>query len=89
MNRVMGLSTSVLFGALILATNGQAAESGGVQGASTWGEQYPYWCTQGGEGMCRYYSDPNTPTGQYVTGCGGLYWFHTHYYVLVYCGSLP
>lgn len=84
----MKLPLGVLLGAAVLAGEGQAAEAG-IQGASYWDEQFPYWCSQGGEGMCRYYSDENTPTGQFVTGCGGLYWVHTHYYVLSYCGGLP
>lgn len=89
MSRAMKVSSLFVLSSILIARVGRAEHQGGIQGASYWDEQFPYFCTQGGEGMCRYWSDENSPTGSYVTGCGGLYNFHTHYYVLVYCGELP
>lgn len=88
MNRASKLFALAMLVAVVLAGE-SGAQQAGIQGSSSWGEQYPFWCTQAGDGVCRYYSDPQTPEPNFVTGCGGLYWFHTHYYVLSYCGEIP
>ncbi len=65
------------------------AEPAGIPGSTTWSSQSPFFCMQGGDNRCRLWSDEITQTGHSVAPCGGLYLFHTHYYVLEYCGSIP
>jgi hypothetical protein len=76
--------------ALVMLSPGRiAAEPEGIPGSTSWSPQTTFFCTQGGDNRCRYWYDEVPQTDASVAPCGGLYLFPTHYYVLVYCGSIP
>lgn len=84
-----GAMATVGAGILAFGVGALSAEPAGTPGATYWSPSFPYWCSQAGEGSCRRYTGPDEPTGDYISGCNGLYLWHTHTYVVYYCGDLP